>query len=119
MYVIGTEVPENACFCSGECVPSGALNISACRYGSPGFVSLPHFYGADPSYLEAVEGLAPEQEKHELSITLEPVSIYNLEFTIYDDRDGQKPGFFILIGSRTFAPKNSLIHPDAKKRANY
>lgn len=75
MYVSfsGSLYPENACSCNGECVPSGVLNISACRYGSPGFVSFPHFYTADPYYVDQFDGLTPNKKQHELSITLEPV----------------------------------------------
>ncbi|KAF5278411.1 hypothetical protein FQA39_LY05900 [Lamprigera yunnana] len=68
----GTLIPENKCYCNGECVPSGALNVSSCRYGTPAFVSLPHFYGADPYYKNMVDGLHPEKSKHELFIALEP-----------------------------------------------
>ncbi|KAK4875495.1 hypothetical protein RN001_011917 [Aquatica leii] len=68
----GTIIPENKCYCNGQCVPSGAVNVSACRYGTPAFVSLPHFYKADPIYTKMVDGLQPEQSKHELYITLEP-----------------------------------------------
>lgn len=49
------------------------MNISACRYGTPVFMSFPHFYGADPYYLDAVEGLNPSQDKHGFHIVLEPV----------------------------------------------
>ena len=31
----GTLFPENKCYCSGECVPSGLFNVSSCRYGTP------------------------------------------------------------------------------------
>lgn len=72
--ILGTEVPENSCFCNGECIPSGVINVTACRYGSPAFVSLPHFYGADEYYTDIVQGLLPERNKHEFFITLEPVS---------------------------------------------
>ncbi|XP_025834421.1 protein peste isoform X3 [Agrilus planipennis] len=68
----GTYYPENSCFCNGECVPYGIMNISSCRYGSPAFVSLPHFYGADPVVLEKIEGVKPQQDKHEFFIALEP-----------------------------------------------
>lgn len=36
------------------------------------YMSYPHFYQADPSYLEAIDGLKPEREKHEFFMTLEP-----------------------------------------------
>lgn len=30
----GTLYPENQCYCNGDCVPSGLLNVSSCRFGS-------------------------------------------------------------------------------------
>lgn len=69
----GTEYNEYACFLvDGEELPSGLMNVSACRFGAPVFVSLPHFYAADPYYLQFVDGLRPEKEKHEFQITMEP-----------------------------------------------
>lgn len=68
----GTEYPENKCFSEGETVPSGVMNVTSCRFGTPVFMSFPHFYAADPYYLSMVDGLNPSQEKHEFSITLEP-----------------------------------------------
>ncbi|KAK9876979.1 hypothetical protein WA026_016007 [Henosepilachna vigintioctopunctata] len=67
----GTIIPENKCYCTGDCVPYGMVNVSSCRYGSPGFVSLPHFYKADPYYGNLVEGLNPS-ERHNFYMTLEP-----------------------------------------------
>ncbi|XP_055711408.1 protein peste-like isoform X2 [Phlebotomus papatasi] len=68
----GTLYPANECFCAGECMPSGVLNISSCRYGSPVFVSFPHFYAADPFYLDQVEGINPSKDKHQFYLTIEP-----------------------------------------------
>ncbi|CAG9772833.1 unnamed protein product [Ceutorhynchus assimilis] len=68
----GTKVPENKCFCNGECMPYGALDISACRYGSPAFVSLPHFYKADPYYTSLVDGLEPNESRHDFFMIFEP-----------------------------------------------
>ncbi|XP_054003182.1 protein croquemort-like [Hylaeus anthracinus] len=72
----GTKVPWRKCYCESErhkeCIPSGALNISLCKWGAPAFISLPHFYLADPSYRENIEGMEPNKKKHELSISLEP-----------------------------------------------
>ena len=51
------------------------MNVSSCRYGTPAFVSQPHFYGADPYYTDNVEGLNPVKEKHEMFMTMEPVII--------------------------------------------
>lgn len=61
------------CFCNGKCTPAGLLNVSSCRYGAPVFASLPHFYRADPSLREQVNGINPEED-HDFSITLEPTT---------------------------------------------
>lgn len=70
----GTTYSENKCFSTGESVPSGVMNVSACRYGSPVFMSFPHYYSADPYYLDHVEGMSPSKDKHEFYITLEPMT---------------------------------------------
>ncbi|ETN61545.1 scavenger receptor class B, croquemort type [Anopheles darlingi] len=75
----GTLFPETACFSSGEIVPSGVLNISSCRFGTPVFVSFPHYYGADPYYLDQVEGLSPSKEKHQFFMSLEPTTSVPLD----------------------------------------
>lgn len=68
----GTKYEEYSCFSYGESLPSGVMNVSACRYGAPVVVSFPHFYAADPYYLDLVDGLKPDSEKHEFFITMEP-----------------------------------------------
>uniref|UniRef100_A0A1I8NNC5 Protein croquemort n=1 Tax=Stomoxys calcitrans TaxID=35570 RepID=A0A1I8NNC5_STOCA len=68
----GTLYPENSCFCGGECTPSGVMNVSSCRFGTPVFMSFPHFYQADPSYVDQVEGLNPNKKHHEFYMVLEP-----------------------------------------------
>jgi hypothetical protein len=55
-------------------MPSGVRSISKCRFGAPAFVSFPHFYEADPSYLQNINGLSPEQDLHEFYVAVEPVS---------------------------------------------
>ncbi|CAG9862240.1 unnamed protein product [Phyllotreta striolata] len=70
----GTTRPENACFCTGECFPSGVFNVSNCRAHSPTFLSFPHFYQADPYYRNAIKGMKPDKTKHEMYITIEPKS---------------------------------------------
>lgn len=63
------------CYCpNGDCGPSGTLNISSCKFGAPAFVSMPHFYLADPSYGEAITGMSPDKQKHEMSLVIEPVT---------------------------------------------
>ncbi|XP_026677185.1 LOW QUALITY PROTEIN: uncharacterized protein LOC103506297 [Diaphorina citri] len=73
-YIVdnGTLDPSNECFCNGECVPSGVINVTSCRFGAPAFVSYPHFYKADPYFASLVTGMKPERDKHEFYLTLEP-----------------------------------------------
>lgn len=54
------------------------INVSSCRYGTPTYASLPHFYKADPVYLDDVNGLHPQKKQHEAYLVLEPVSIIKL-----------------------------------------
>ncbi|XP_063701397.1 protein peste-like [Culicoides brevitarsis] len=68
----GTIYPENWCYAPGEGTYSGVLNISSCRYGTPVFMSYPHFYGADSFYTGQVDGMNPSEEKHQFFMTLEP-----------------------------------------------
>ncbi|KAJ9598393.1 hypothetical protein L9F63_010915 [Diploptera punctata] len=73
--------PENWCFCGGECLPPGVLNISSCARGAPVFISYPHFLHADPYYLKQVRGLDPSEEKHQFHIIVEPTTGFPLEVT--------------------------------------
>ncbi|XP_034101504.2 LOW QUALITY PROTEIN: protein peste [Drosophila albomicans] len=69
----GTMYPDASCYCvKGKCNPAGVINIAPCSYNASIYMSYPHFYMADPSYLEAVDGLQPEKEKHEFYMALEP-----------------------------------------------
>ncbi|EFN81088.1 protein croquemort [Harpegnathos saltator] len=67
------------CYCNGECTPSGLINVSSCRYGAPVFMSLPHFHKTDPSLLNQIEGLNPNDGDYDFSITLEPTTGIPLE----------------------------------------
>lgn len=69
----GSKYPEMACYCNGDCMPSGVFNLTNCRYGSPVFMSLPHYLHADPFYANQVQGLNATKEKHEFYIAVEPV----------------------------------------------
>nr|CAI5833429.1 unnamed protein product [Callosobruchus analis] len=75
----GTKIPENKCFCDGDCMPSGALNVSNCRHGSPAFVTLPSFYSADPYYTRHIEGVIPVKERDEFYMIFEPKTGIPLE----------------------------------------
>ncbi|EFX72214.1 hypothetical protein DAPPUDRAFT_326408 [Daphnia pulex] len=71
-----TNAPENECFCldeedEGVCPNTGALFIGACYGGAPLIGSNPHFYNGDPRYVNGVEGLNPNQSKHETYLILE------------------------------------------------
>ncbi|XP_015175298.1 PREDICTED: lysosome membrane protein 2-like [Polistes dominula] len=69
---------QETCYCpivnldsnERKCPPSGTLNISSCYDDLPVLVSMPHFYGADESLINSVDGLKPEQELHESTIDL-------------------------------------------------
>ncbi|KAG5318132.1 CRQ protein, partial [Pseudoatta argentina] len=67
------------CYCNGECMPSGLMNVTACRFGAPGFISLPHFYKGDPMLVDQIEGLHPNDKDHSFTITLEPMTGIPLE----------------------------------------
>ncbi|XP_066252479.1 protein peste-like [Euwallacea similis] len=71
----GSTIPENRCFCeNAECLPSGVMDVSKCRKNSPTYLSFPHFYAADPYYSNLIEGMHPQQTKHQLYIIIEPKS---------------------------------------------
>ena len=56
-------------------LPTGVQNVTQCKIKSPVFVSPPHFYQADPSYLHQFQtGLQPSADKHNSVLWLEPAS---------------------------------------------
>lgn len=83
-FILGAKRKENSCYCTDKCMPSGVINASLCRHGLPAMLSLPHFYFADPVYLEPVEGLKPNRSKHESYLIIEPVIIIFLHETNRD-----------------------------------
>ncbi|XP_063166780.1 lysosome membrane protein 2 [Candoia aspera] len=66
--------PDNAGFCvpAGNCQGSGILNVTACKNGAPIFLSLPHFYHSEAMYINAVDGMHPNKEKHEPFLDVNP-----------------------------------------------
>jgi len=72
--------PANQCYCREgfSCYKTGVLNMAPCKtrpdlpLGAPIALSYPHFYQADPSYLDAVEGLAPDKERHQFYVDVLP-----------------------------------------------
>lgn len=67
----GQKYAENKCFSLNNDILPGVMNISACRFGAPVFVSMPHFYAADHAYLN-FSGLNPSADKHAFYIALDP-----------------------------------------------
>ncbi|XP_033338572.2 scavenger receptor class B member 1 [Megalopta genalis] len=76
--VFTTTPDENSCYCqkdpndldSRRCPPAGTFNVSSCRFGTPLLISFPHFYAADESLFEEIEGLSPKREHRESYIDL-------------------------------------------------
>ncbi|XP_035196634.1 scavenger receptor class B member 1 isoform X2 [Oxyura jamaicensis] len=72
LFANGTDYPPNEGFC--PCRQSGIQNVSTCRLNAPMFISHPHFYNADPSLVDAVEGLHPSKEHHALFLDVHPMT---------------------------------------------
>ncbi|CAH1970327.1 unnamed protein product [Acanthoscelides obtectus] len=78
---------ENQCFCTNKskealpdtgCLKNGICDLSTCT-GGPVMLSFPHLLYADPEYIHGVEGLQPNQSKHETFVVLEPLSGFPLQ----------------------------------------
>jgi len=56
--------------------PSGIFNLGLCKSNSSTFLSQPHFFGADPFYVnQFAEGsLTPDEAKHQTSLVIDPAS---------------------------------------------
>lgn len=77
-----TQNLDNSCFCQQSkgfsCFKSGVLNLEPCKatpelpLGAPIALSFPHFYQADQSYLDAVEGMKPNKTLHQFYLDIEP-----------------------------------------------
>lgn len=91
--------PESSCFCRGnKCLKKGLGNIRPCYYSKyiysdsnvctikflnkwfpildiPLAISFPHFFNADPTLLDPIEGLKPDEALHGTEIAIQPVSV--------------------------------------------
>lgn len=70
----GQKYEENKCFCTADhCpdLPSGVMNVSSCKFGAPAFLSFPHFYMADDSYRDAIDGMKPDETQHEFYLLMQ------------------------------------------------
>lgn len=97
--MIFTQKNDPDCFCRDpdNCHPSGTLDLSLCleaplirkncinnknyfsNYYNKTSVSKPHFLDADPSLLQKVKGLVPDEEKYDIIADFELVcSVNNL-----------------------------------------
>ena len=63
---------------------NGLLNVSACKFQAPAYVSYPHFYLADNNLIDQFEdgSLKPDPELHESFLSLDPRSGIPLEVGI-------------------------------------
>lgn len=67
------ENPDNACYChKGVCPKKGLAWLTPCYYSIPITISQPHFYNADPSLIEQIDGIKPEKEIHDSIVTVFP-----------------------------------------------
>lgn len=82
LFANSSENPENYCFEVNREHASGVLDISPCQFGSPIFISFPHFHLADPSYLKALDGLEPDEAKHGSHLDIEPITGVSVDANI-------------------------------------
>lgn len=53
---------------------SGVFDISKCKFGVPIVVSAPHFLGANSYYRSVLEGMTPDESKHNFWMDVEPAT---------------------------------------------
>lgn len=82
VFANSTENPDNFCFEVNKERASGLLDISRCQFGAPVFISFPHFHLGDPSYLNSVNGLNPNEEKHVSYIDVEPITGLSIDLAV-------------------------------------
>ena len=86
--------PDNYCYCPefNECTKEdpdkdawnatdcyeyckdGFLRVGNCYGGIPVIMSAPHFYNVDPIILKQVDGVEPNQDKHDTYLDIEPMT---------------------------------------------
>ncbi|XP_002735902.1 scavenger receptor class B member 1-like [Saccoglossus kowalevskii] len=72
-YANGTDYAPNQGFCTRGCLPSGLLDIGACRGGARMSLSNPHFFEGDPELAAAIVGLSPNQDNHQNYMDIERI----------------------------------------------
>eukprot|EP00102_Acyrthosiphon_pisum_P006877 XP_003240759.3 PREDICTED: LOW QUALITY PROTEIN: sensory neuron membrane protein 1 [Acyrthosiphon pisum] len=87
--------PEEKCYCLNKkkCLKPGALDLTNCS-GAPIIATLPHFYKSE-DYLNNVDGLSPQVEKHKIQMYFEPMTgtpllgYKRLQFNIFLKRESK------------------------------
>ncbi|GFR14321.1 scavenger receptor class B member 1 [Trichonephila clavata] len=74
--------PDNHCYITDKDLPSGVLDISSCQFNSPVYLSFPHFYLADTSYLSKMDGLEPIEELHKSYVDVHPITGVTLRLAV-------------------------------------
>lgn len=73
MLMGGDKNPDNHCYCAATgCLGDSMLDVTKCMQGMPIVMSTPHFYQGDGKELANFEGLAPNKEKHQTFLDLQP-----------------------------------------------
>ncbi|XP_044753954.1 protein croquemort-like [Coccinella septempunctata] len=75
----GTLIPGNECTCGEHCLPYGVVYATACKQKSPNYLSLPHFYKADPYFVDKLIGVKPDPDRHDFHLIYEPTTGLPLE----------------------------------------
>ncbi|XP_075151145.1 protein croquemort-like [Haematobia irritans] len=65
---------DTKCFCvkGNVCPSNGVVDYSPVTFRAPVYISHPHFFMADASYIENTTGLNPDPHKHTTHVLLEP-----------------------------------------------
>ncbi|XP_050507504.1 sensory neuron membrane protein 1-like [Diabrotica virgifera virgifera] len=67
------EAEKCYCYTPDTCLKKGLMDLYKCA-GVPIYVSMPHFYDSDESYVKGVKGLNPNKKEHEISILFEQMT---------------------------------------------
>lgn len=76
-YMLDNGGTNTSCWCLASKCPDlkpGVFNASTCQFGAPAFMSYPHFYLADTSYRNGIDGMKPNKSLHQFYVSLEPSS---------------------------------------------
>lgn len=65
-------LPGAKCFCKPNEICKQGVTFAGSNGDIPLYLSFPHFYSADLSFGEAVDGMSPNESKHRFEFVLEP-----------------------------------------------